>query len=431
MRGYPRGVRLLLVNQFTINLGFYMLMPYLAAHLSGTLGLAGWVVGLVLGVRNFSQQGMFLIGGTLADRLGPKPMIVAGCVLRTVGFAALGLVGSVPALIAASAATGLAGAFFNPAVRAYLAADAGDRRVEAFALFNVFYQAGILLGPLVGMVLTGVDFQLTCLVAAGLFAVLSIVQIRALPARPGGAADPERATGDRASAGKGTGEGVLRQWRGILAHRSFLLFALAMTGSYVLTFQVYLALPLEVRRLGGEGQGATVAVALLFAVSGLSTILGQTRVTAWCAARWAPGTAVSAGLAVMGLAFVPLLLATALPVPGSGAGRWLAAALPPVLAALLLAVGTMIAYPFEMDLVVRLSGDRLVATHYGLYNTVCGIGITLGNLLTGVALDASRSAGVPALPWAALCLLGLGSCAALHALHRAGRLAPAPHPVAV
>ncbi|MET8824164.1 MFS transporter, partial [Streptomyces rochei] len=276
VRSYERSVQLLMVNQFTINLGFYMLMPYLAAHLSGTLGLAGWIVGLVLGVRNFSQQGMFLVGGTLADRLGYKPMIVAGCVLRTLGFATLGLVDSLPALLAASAATGLAGALFNPAVRAYLAADAGERRVEAFAMFNVFYQAGILLGPLVGMVLTGVDFRVTCLVAAGIFALLSVVQIRALPARR--PEDAKRQDGDG-------GQGVLAQWRGILANRPFLLFSIAMIGSYVLSFQVYLALPLEVRRLGGDGQFGTAAVALLFAVSGLSTILGQTRVTAWCKTR--------------------------------------------------------------------------------------------------------------------------------------------------
>nr|WP_222109954.1 MFS transporter [Streptomyces cupreus] len=404
-----------MVNQFTINLGFYMLMPYLAAHLSGTLGLAGWIVGLVLGVRNFSQQGMFLVGGTLADRIGYKPMIVAGCVLRTLGFATLGLVDSLPALLAASAATGLAGALFNPAVRAYLAADAGERRVEAFALFNVFYQAGILLGPLVGMVLTGVDFRVTCLVAAGIFALLSVVQIRALPAR--GADDSQSRKEDR--------DGVLVQWRGILANRPFLLFSVAMIGSYVLSFQVYLALPLEVRRLGGDGEFGT-AVAMLFAVSGLSTIVGQTRVTAWCKARYEPGQALVRGLAAMGLAFVPLLLATAVPVPESGIGLWLLAAVPPALAALLLAIGTMIAYPFEMDTIVRLSGDRLVATHYGLYNTICGIGITVGNLGTGAALDASRAAGMPALPWITLSALGLACAAALYGLHRTGRLTAPP-----
>ncbi|MBW5486953.1 MFS transporter, partial [Streptomyces bambusae] len=409
VRSYDRSVQLLLANQFTINLGFYMLMPYLAAHLAGSLGLAAWLVGLILGVRNFSQQGMFLVGGTLADRLGYKPMIIAGLLLRVLGFATLGLVDSVPALIAASAATGLAGALFNPATRAYLALDAGERRVEAFALFNVFYQAGILLGPLVGMVLTGIGFRVTCLTAAAVFAVLGLVQVRALPARRA-AADSRR-------------ESVAAQWRGILANRPFLLFSLAMIGSYVLSFQVYLALPLEVRRIGGDGPGATAAVAVLFAVSGLSTILGQTRVTAWCKARTEPGRALVWGLLVMGAAFLPLLPAAAVPVPeAGGAGRWLLAAVPPALSALLLAVGTMIAYPFEMDTIVRLSGDRLVATHYGLYNTVCGIGITLGNLGTGAALDAARAAGVSALPWAVLLLLGTACAATLYALDRTGRL---------
>ncbi|MET8571770.1 MFS transporter [Streptomyces sp. NPDC004783] len=417
VRSYEHSVQLLMVNQFTINVGFYMLMPYLAAHLSGTLGLAGWIVGLILGVRNFSQQGMFLVGGTLADRIGYKPMIVAGCALRTLAFATLGLVDSLPALLAASAATGLAGALFNPAVRAYLAADAGERRVEAFALFNVFYQAGILLGPLVGMVLTGVDFRITCLVAAGIFALLSAVQIRALPSRR--AEEAKRKGGDG-------GRGVLAQWRGILANRPFLLFSVAMIGSYVLSFQVYLALPLEVRRLGGDGGFGTAAVAVLFAVSGLSTILGQTRVTAWCKARYEPGQALVRGLAVMGLAFVPLLLATAVPVPESGIALSLLAAVPPTLAALLLAIGTMIAYPFEMDTIVRLCGDRLVATHYGLYNTVCGVGITVGNLGTGAALDAARAAGMPALPWITLSALGLVCAAALYGLHRTGRLAAPP-----
>ena len=110
--GWPS--RLLMINQFGINLGFYMLMPYLAGYLAGPLGLAAWAVGLVLGVRNFSQQGMFIVGGTLADRLGYKPLIVAGCLLRTAGFGLLVFAHSLPAVLIASAATGFAGALFNP-----------------------------------------------------------------------------------------------------------------------------------------------------------------------------------------------------------------------------------------------------------------------------------------------------------------------------
>ncbi|MDN5750095.1 MAG: MFS transporter [Pseudonocardia sp.] len=416
-RSFPRPVQLLLLNQLTINIGFYMLIPYLAAHLSEGLGLATWLVGLILGVRNFSQQGMFLIGGSLADRFGYKPLIVAGCALRTAGFVLLGLVDSVPALIAASAATGFAGALFNPAVRAYLAQDSGERRVEAFALFSVFYQTGILLGPLIGLALTGVSFRLTCLVAAGVFALLTILQIRALPQRGGKASEPSGP--------------VLVQWRSILGNRPFVLFSAAMTGSYVLSFQVYLALPLQARLVAPTDLGATSVVAAVFAVSGLVTILGQLRVTTWCRARWGPGRSISGGLVVLAAAFLPLAAAeVAVPVLG-GAGAATAVGVSALLlAAAVLALGTAVVFPFEMDTIVALSGDRLVATHYGLYNTVCGVGILLGNLGTGWVLGAARSAGLPAAPWLVLAAIGLACAIALRALRRAGLL-PAEQALAV
>ncbi|MFE5711779.1 MFS transporter [Streptomyces sp. NPDC056501] len=385
-RTFDPAVRLLFLNQLTINLGFYMLMPFLAAHLADGLGMAAWAVGLVLGARNLSQQGMFLVGGALADRLGFKPLIVAGCALRTVGFGALAFAQSLPMLIAASLATGLAGALFNPAVRACLAAEAGEeRRVQAFALFNAYYQAGILLGPLVGVALTGVSFRLTCTVAAVLFAGLTLVQLRHLPVRG--------VSGDRGERG---------QFRTVLSHRTFWLFSLAMTGSYVLSFQVYLALP-----LAAEGTGLTTA---LFVVSALVALAGQLRITAWCRRRLDRERCLVLGLALMGGAF---LIPAAL-------GRGVAGLL---LCAAVLAVANAVLYPYEMDTVVALSRGRWVATHYGLYNTVCGIGITLGNLGTGALLDVT---GWSVVPWLALCAVGLVCAAAVALLARGGRLAETP-----
>ncbi|MGW5867563.1 MFS transporter [Streptomyces sp. NPDC055239] len=402
-RAFDPAVQLLFVNQFTINLGFYMLMPYLAAHLSGGLGLAAWAVGLVLGVRNLSQQGMFLVGGALADRFGYKPLIVAGCALRTIGFGALAFAQTLPVLIAASVATGLAGALFNPAVRAYVAADAGneERRIEAFALFNVFYQGGILLGPLVGLALTGIDFRVTCAVAAALFAVLSAVQVLRLPVRHRAAAEEQQ--------GQERG-----QWRVVLGNRSFWLFSLAMTGSYVLSFQVYLALPLEVERLVGDGTGGTVATSALFVVSGLVALVGQLRITDLCRRTWTREQCLVAGLGLLGASFLPPAL--------GGSGYVGVAGL--LVCAAGLAGATAVLYPFEMETVVALSGDRWVATHYGLYNTVCGIGITAGNLATGALLGATRSA--PAVLWLGLAALGAICALALRGLSRTGRLAPQP-----
>jgi hypothetical protein len=407
-RSFPGPVRLLMVNQFAINLAFYMLMPYLAAHLSGSLGLAAWAVGLVLGVRNFSQQGMFLIGGTLADRFGYKGPIMAGCLLRTAGFGLLGWVDNLPTLIVASAATGFAGALFNPAVRAYLAAEAGERRVDAFATFNVFYQAGMLLGPLVGLALLAADFRLVCTTAAAVFAGLTLLQARALPARRGdGRADADT-----------RGGGVLAQWRSVVANRPFLLFALAMIGSYVLTFQVYLALPLAAQSTLGER--GTWATSGLFVISAAVAVAGQLRLTGWAKARWTPPEALVRGLTAMGLAFLPLAV--------TPAGRTWAVLGALGLAVTLLALGSAIVYPFEMDTVVTLSGNRLVATHYGFYNTVSGLGITLGNLATGALWDFAARHGALWLTWCALTVTGLGCAASVAALARAGRLTRAPEP---
>jgi MFS family permease len=397
---FDRAARLLMVNQFAINLGFYMLMPYLADHLAHGLGLAAWTVGLVLGVRNLSQQGMFLIGGTLADRYGCKPMILAGCALRTVAFALLGVVESLPALIAASAATGLAGALFNPAVRAYLAAEAGqERRVEAFATFNVFYQAGILAGPLAGLALLAWDFKAVCACAAVIFAALALLQWRALPARP-----PKDRTGEPAW------RAVARDWRTVAANRPFLLFAAAMTGSYVLAFQVYLALPLRARELFGDRTGTVTGA--IFAVSALAALSGQLRLTAWAKRTMSGPRAIACGLVVMGIAFLPLLPRFDSPAFGVLALTACAA---------LLAWGGALLYPFEMDTVVRLAGDRLVATYYGAYNTASGVAISLGNLAVGALFDTE----VGWLPWVSLTATGLLCAGAVAWLHRSGRLRPA------
>jgi MFS family permease len=416
IRSFPRPVQLLLVNQLTINIGFYMLMPYLAGYLSGELAMAAWTVGLILGVRNLSQQGMFLLGGSLADRLGYKPMILAGLALRVVGFAMLGVLESLPGLLAASALTGLAGALFNPAVRAYVAAEAGERKVEAFALFNVFYQTGILAGPLVGLALLGFAFRWVCLVAAVLFLVLLILQARALPTRHGDRRRPAQS--------------MLADWREIAGHRPFLLFSLAMIGSYVLNFQVYLGLPIEVRRVTGGEAG----VAALFAVSGLLTVAGQVRLTAWVKARWTPGQAITRGLLAMAAAFVPLAVGAWAPsAPPGGVDGWsayLAALAPVLLSTVLLTLATMVVYPFEMATIVDLAGERTVGTYYGFYNMLSGIGIAAGNLLTGLALDAGRDHGIPALPWVALTVTGLLCAAGIAALHRSGGLRHPASPAA-
>ncbi|MFI6893619.1 MDR family MFS transporter [Streptomyces sp. NPDC050256] len=411
VRSFDPSIQLLMLNQFGINLGFYMLMPYLADHLAHGLGLAAWAVGLVLGVRNLSQQGMFWLGGTLADRIGYKPMILAGCALRTGAFALLALADTLPALIVASAATGFAGALFNPAVRAYLAEGAGERRVEAFACFNVFYQAGILLGPLAGLALLTLNFSVVCAVSAAVFALLAVVQARALPARRP-VPDAQRTSGWR---------GIAADWRAVGRNRPFVLFSAAMAGSYLLAFQTYLALPLQARTLLGDSSGTAMGV--VFAVSALVAVAGQLRLTDWARTRLDPPKAIVIGLLVMGAAFLPLLPGPHHTAHGFAAALGLAGL---VLCAALLAVGSALLYPFEMDTLVRLSGERLVATYYGAYSTAAGVAVAGGNLAVGALFDLAARTDTPWLPWTALTTLGFGCAAALTSLRRTGHLHPCP-----
>jgi predicted MFS family arabinose efflux permease len=388
-RGFDYRIRILLVNQLGIYLGFFMLLPYLSLYLSEQLGLAGWAVGLILGVRNFFQQGMFLLGGTITDRFGYRIPVVLGCLLRTVGFALLGVVTALPALILATVITGLAGALFTPAVRVGLAAEAGERRIEAFAISNVIYRAGALVGPLLGLALISVSFRVTCLAAATVFAGLSVLQIRVLPKHKAESHDGRMVNDIRATA----------------KNRRLIVFSSAMAGAYLLSFQIYLALPAQARTVAGAR--SDVLVAVLFLLASALALTCQMRVTAWCRRVLGTNRALPLGVALLAVALLPPAL------PSSLFGHTLAW-LPLMISSALLSLGTLIVFPFEMDAVAVMARDRLVATHYGLYSTIVGVGILAGNLLTGSALSWAQSAGVPALPWLSLFVIGGISTIALY-----------------
>lgn len=408
-RALPVAVRLLLVNQLAGNTGFYMLIPFLADYLLEDIGLSAATVGVVLGVRNFSQQGLFLVGGSAADRLGARGVIIVGAAIRAAGFGLFAIGGSLPIVLLAAALTGFAGALFNPAVRAYIAQDSGEHRAEAFALFNVFGNVGSTLGPLLGIWLVALGFQITAVVAAGIFAALTLAQLVVLPSR-----QVERSATT-----------VFGDLSAVVANRAFWGFALALIGMFALQSQIYFVLTLQAQQVAGPASAAA-AVASLFIVETVVSILFQVRVTRLCKKGLARGQAMALGLAVMGLAFLaPPAGAFILPGATGDGPLAVAARLGPVLAgATLLAVGVMIAQPFVNELIPSFGPPRLTGTYFGAFYLLAGLATITLTPLVGTVIDTAGDALAwgPGLVCAAV---GFASAAAIFLLHRRGAV-PAP-----
>lgn len=406
-RGLTPAARLLIINYFVMCLAFFMVLPFLAGYLRDDLGLATALAGLVLGIRTLSQQGLYLIGGSAADRLGPQRMIIAGCALRVVGFALFALTPSLLGIIAGTVLTGVAGALFSPAVTTYLTHESAGRRAETFALFNMAGNAGTLIGPVVGALLLAVDFRLVSGIAAAIFALLTVAQALVLPYRA-----PEHQH-----------SGVLRSWWEVAANRRFLAFTLAGSAYFALFNQLYLALPLEAERVTGH----TSAVSAVFIVSTVVGIAFSVRLTAACRRRYSVGHSMALGLFLMGAGFAPPALAAPLlaTAPQSmDPPVALAAGLPVLLGTVLFSLGTAIAHPFMMELIPVVGSERLVGTYFGYFYLISALVTAALSAAAGRLLDLSA----PTLRWTPFALLlgvGVAGCLLSAIMQRRGLLAPA------
>ncbi len=396
-------LRLLTATQFAFNIGFYAVLPYLATHLGSGLGMAGWLVGLVLGLRTFSQQGLFVVGGALTDRYGPRPVVLAGCALRITGFGWLAVAGSTATVIAAVLLIGFAAALFSPAVESEAAREAvrherdtGAPRAHVLALFSAAGQAGAFIGPLLGslLLLLGGGFRAACLAGAvvfvGVLAGHARLMPRAAPVRDR-EADPVREREEAHTVTRTTQRGR-SSWRAVFTNRPFLLLCLAYSGYLVSYNQLYLSLPVEVERATGSG----AALGWLFALSSLLVVVAQVPLTRWSAHRIAPRTALVTGLAIVAAGFA------AVPLTPAGPGGLL----PGAALVILLTLGQMLLVPAARGLVPDLVEDRQLGLATGALSSVSGIAVLAGSAATGALLDAPAP-----VRWAVLAAVPLAGAA--------------------
>lgn len=377
---------LLTGSQLIFNIGFYAVVPFLALFMRQDLQLSGLLIGLVLGLRTFSQQGMFLFGGALADRFGGRALMLVGCVVRIAGFLALACAHGLPLMIVGACLTGMGGALFSPALEALMAragtqseAAGGRTRARWFAWLAVCGETGAVIGPVLGAALLGAGFQEVALGGAVVFTIALGILYWRLPAVS------RQATASRAPLSFLTA----------LRDRPFMLFALAYS-SYLLSYnQLYLALPVELTRIGSSD----AMMGPLFMLASALIILFQLPLSR-LSQRWGERQTLMTGFALLALAFV----AVALHAPWATA-HFAMRYLPAVLLVVLLTAGQMLIVPAGMERVAQLAPDGQQGAYYGALASAGGLAVLLGNLLCGRWLDlALTPSPAAAVPWWLLAL---------------------------
>src|SRR5215213_5676073 len=125
-----RALWALLASTFLTWGGFFVVMPLVAVHYVDQLGWAASSVGLVLAVRQFTQQGSSTFSGALADRLGAKGLICAGLYTRVIGFGLMAWADRYWILMLSAIITALGGGIFESPKAAAVATltDESNRR---------------------------------------------------------------------------------------------------------------------------------------------------------------------------------------------------------------------------------------------------------------------------------------------------------------
>jgi MFS family permease len=154
--------RLLCLGQLTSTVGDYcyaIALPWLVLPHRGSVT----ALGIVLACYGVPRALLTLAGGWLADRFGPRPVMLASdagrcalTVLLTVLLAVLAAAGQapLPVLAPVAAALGACSALFLPASLALMPSLIdNDGLIAANALYTSFVQVGSMLGPMIGGIL--------------------------------------------------------------------------------------------------------------------------------------------------------------------------------------------------------------------------------------------------------------------------------------
>ncbi|WP_413738635.1 multidrug efflux MFS transporter MdtH [Sodalis sp. RH21] len=375
------GKYFLLLDNMLVVLGFFVVFPLISIRFVDQLGWAALLVGIALGLRQLIQQGLGIFGGAIADRLGAKPMIITGMLLRALGFALMAIADQPWVLWLSCALSGLGGTLFDPPRTALVVKlTRPHERGRFFSILMMQDSACSVIGALIGSWLLKYDFHLVCWAGALMFILAAIFNGWLLPAY--------RISSVRAP--------MLDGMRRVLRDRRFVTYVLTLTGYYMLAVQVMLMLPIRVNEVSGQPS----AVKWMYAIEAVLSLTLLYPIARWSEKRFSLEVRLMAGLLIMTLSLFPIGMAGSLHVLFSLIG--------------LFYVGSIIAEPARETLGASLADGRARGSYLGFSRLGLALGGAIGYSGGGWLYDVGMQLDLPELPWMMLGLIGLATLFGLY-----------------
>ena len=393
-------VRRVLLGVAMSAVGHGLTLPLLVVYLGQVRGLGTSVAGLVVAYIALGSLILLPAGGVLVDRLGPRPVLIAGLVVMGVGVGLLTQVDSVPSAFAIATIVSIGAAFtWGPQSALLGRLTTPDQRQRVFGIQFMLLNLGIGVGGIVAALIVDVSspstFTSLYLVDALTYFAYAVVllTLRGVGDGPAPVVEGESAEGG---------------YREVFRDRA--LMRIAVLGLVLLTC--------------GYGSLEVGLPVFVTVVNGLSV--------SWVAVAFTVNTVTIVSLQVLAIRLIrnrsrSLLMAA---VAALWALSWLIMGLtgvmPPIaagvvicLSTLVFAIGETLWAPIAPALINDLAPDHLRGRYTSVGMLVWGVSGALGPALAGLLLGA----GLVAL-WIAIVVLGCGVAGYL-AVRLRGHLTPA------
>jgi len=172
---FDKRLLIIFMIQFTEVLGFSSVMPIIP-FLGVSLGLNAFQVGLILSLFSLCQLFASPITGKLSDRFGRKPLLLFSQTSTLIGFFLLGIANNVWILVLARLVDGLLGSNMTVS-QAYISDVTNPKyRTKTYSYSSAVFGAGLIFGPVIGGLLSTINFSVPMFFAAGV-SLLSIILV--------------------------------------------------------------------------------------------------------------------------------------------------------------------------------------------------------------------------------------------------------------